>query len=286
MREGDIVTSATRVAPPAGSADRAAPRAPEIVGAFFRDAAAIAEVELRKVARDPTEILTRAVQPMLWLLVFGQVFTRTRAIPTGSMSYLAFMAPGVLAQSVLFSAIFYGIAVIWERDLGIVQKLLVSPSPRASLVLGKAVSAGVRALTQGVIIMVLSWILGVPLRLDPLSIAGLIVAVLLGAALFSTFSFVIACLVKTRERFMGIGQVLTMPLFFASNAIYPLTMMPHWLQVIARVNPLTYLVNALRALMVQGGSSPVGLPTDFAVLAIVFVALVALGARLYPGIIQ
>jgi ABC-2 type transport system permease protein len=286
MEEGDIVTSATRVAPQAGSADRGAPSARETMTAFFRDATAIAEVELRKVARDPTEILTRAVQPTLWLLVFGQVFTRTRAIPTGSMSYLAFMAPGVLAQSVLFSAIFYGIAVIWERDLGIVQKLLVSPSPRASLVLGKAVSAGVRALTQGVIIMVLAWILGVPLRLDALSIAGLIVAVLLGAALFSTFSFVIACLVKTRERFMGIGQVLTMPLFFASNAIYPLTMMPHWLQVIARVNPLTYLVNALRALMVQGGSSPVGLPTDFAVLAIVFIALVALGARLYPGIIQ
>jgi ABC-2 type transport system permease protein len=280
------VTSATRAAPPAGSADDGAPGALATTRAFFRDAAAIAEVELRKVARDPTEILTRAVQPTLWLLVFGQVFTRTRAIPTGSMSYLAFMAPGVLAQSVLFSAIFYGIAVIWERDLGIVQKLLVSPSPRASLVLGKAVSAGVRALTQGVIIMVLAWILGVPLRLDPMSIAGLIVAVLLGAALFSTFSFVIACLVKTRERFMGIGQVLTMPLFFASNAIYPLTMMPHWLQVIARVNPLTYLVNALRALMVQGGSSPVGLPVDFAVLAIVFVALIALGARLYPGIIQ
>ncbi|MBK5186770.1 MAG: ABC transporter permease [Gemmatimonadaceae bacterium] len=285
------MTSATHAAPPAGSADRAS-RAPapqstrETVRAFFRDATAITEVELRKVARDPTEILTRAVQPTLWLLVFGQVFTRTRAIPTGSLSYLAFMAPGVLAQSVLFSAIFYGIAVIWERDLGIVQKLLVSPSPRASLVLGKAVSAGVRALTQGVIIMMLSWILGVPLRLDAPSIAGLVVAVLLGAALFSTFSFVIACLVKTRERFMGIGQVLTMPLFFASNAIYPLTMMPHWLQVIARVNPLTYLVNALRALMVQGGTSPVGLPVDFAVLAIVFVALVALGARLYPGIIQ
>ena len=280
------MTSATHVAPPAGSADRGAPRARDIVGAFFRDATAIAEVELRKVARDPTEILTRAVQPTLWLLVFGQVFTRTRAIPTGSLSYLAFMAPGVLAQSVLFSAIFYGIAVIWERDLGIVQKLLVSPSPRASLVLGKAVSAGIRALTQGVIIMVLAWILGVPLRLDPASIAGLIVAVLLGAALFSTFSFVIACLVKTRERFMGIGQVLTMPLFFASNAIYPLTMMPHWLQVIARVNPLTYLVNALRALMVQGGTSPVGLSLDFAVLAVIFVALVALGARLYPGIIR
>ncbi|HLB09310.1 MAG TPA: ABC transporter permease [Gemmatimonadaceae bacterium] len=281
------MTFAAHAAPPAGSASRAGPGgARETIGAFFRDAAAIAEVELRKVARDPTEILTRAVQPTLWLLVFGQVFTRTRAIPTGPLSYLAFMAPGVLAQSVLFSAIFYGIAVIWERDLGIVQKLLVSPSPRASLVLGKAVSAGVRALTQAVIIMVLAYFLGVPLRLDPMSIAGLILAVLLGAALFSTFSFVIACLVKTRERFMGIGQVLTMPLFFASNAIYPLTMMPHWLQLIARVNPLTYLVNALRALMVQGGTSSVGLPVDFAVLAVVFIALIALGARLYPGIIR
>lgn len=281
------MTSATRAVPPAGSADRRrSVAALELIRAFFRDAGAIAEVELRKVARDPTEILTRAVQPALWLLVFGQVFTRTRVIPTGSLSYLAFMAPGVLAQSVLFSAIFYGIAVIWERDLGIVQKLLVSPSPRASLVLGKAVSAGIRALTQGVIIVALSWILGVPLKLDAASIAGLIVAVLLGAALFSTFSFVIACLVKTRERFMGIGQVLTMPLFFASNAIYPLAMMPHWLQVIARVNPLTYLVNALRALMVQGGSSTVGLPADFAILAVVFVALITLGARLYPGIVR
>ena len=77
------------------------------------------------------------MQPTLWLLVFGQVFTRTRAIPTGSLSYLDFLAPGVLAQSVLFSAIFYGIAVIWERDLGIVHKLLVSPASRGSLVLGQ-----------------------------------------------------------------------------------------------------------------------------------------------------
>lgn len=176
------MTSAAHAVPPAGSdSRRAAGGARETIVAFFRDAAAIAEVELRKVARDPTEIVTRAVQPTLWLLVFGQVFTRTRAIPTGSLSYLAFMAPGVLAQSVLFSAIFYGIAVIWERDLGIVQKMLVSPSPRASLVLGKAVSAGVRALTQGVIIMVLAYFLDVPLRLDPMSLVGLALAVVLGA---------------------------------------------------------------------------------------------------------
>ena len=93
---------------------------------------------MRKLRHDPTELFTRAVQPALWLLVFGQVFTRTRAIPTGDLPYLDFMAPGILAQSVLFIAIFYGIAIIWERDLGIVHKFLVSPTPRAALVLGKA----------------------------------------------------------------------------------------------------------------------------------------------------
>ena len=253
---------------------------------FVRQSAAIADTELRKIVRDPTELLTRAIQPTLWLIVFGEVFTRTRAIPTGSMSYLEFMAPGVLAQSVLFSAIFYGIAVIWERDLGIVHKLLVSPASRGALVLGKALAAGIRALSQALIIVLLAQLLGVRLLFGPWNLAGLALAIVLGAALFSTFSFVVACVVKTRERFMGIGQILTMPLFFASNAIYPLSLMPHWLQVISRLNPLTYLVSALRTLMVQGGGSPAGLPVDFAVLALAFVALVFVAARLYPSIVR
>ncbi len=254
--------------------------------AFVRHAAAIAQVELTKIVRDPTELLTRAIQPALWLLVFGQVFTRTRAIPTGSLSYLDFMAPGVLAQSVLFSAIFYGIAIIWERDLGIVHKMLVSPASRISLVLGKAMAAGLRALSQAVIIILLSLVLGVGLRHDVASLLGVAFAVVLGGALFSTFSFVIACLVKTRERFMGIGQVLTMPLFFASNAIYPLTLMPPWLRGVARFNPLTYLVNALRALMISGGESTVRLGLDFLVLGAVFVALLLIGSRLYETIVR
>lgn len=254
--------------------------------AFARHSGAILAVEVRKMLRDPTDLFTRAVQPLLWLLVFGQVFTRTRAIPTGSLTYLEFMAPGVLAQSVLFTAIFYGIGVIWERDLGVVHKLLVSPSTRGALVFGKAMAAGVRTLSQGAIIVVLAVVLGVRVRLDPLSLAGDAFAVMLGGALFSTFSLVIACVVKTRDRFMGIGQLLTMPLFFASNAIYPVEMMPPWLRVIAQYNPLTYLVGALRALMVEGGARSVGLPTDFAVLALVFVALVWIAARLFPGIVR
>jgi ABC-2 type transport system permease protein len=93
--------------------------------------------------------------------------------------------------------------------------------------------------------------------------------VVLGSAIFSTFSLIIACIVKTRERFMGIGQVLTMPLFFASNAIYPLDIMPQWLRFVAHINPLTYLVDALRGLMVAGGRSLYGFAADIGVLVLV-----------------
>ncbi len=254
--------------------------------AFFRDTLALADVELRKLARDPVELLTRAIQPTLWLLVFGEVFSRVRAIPTGNLSYLAFMAPGILAQSVLFIAIFYGISVIWERDLGILQKLLATPAAGSALVLGKALSAGVRGLSQGVIIYVLAVILHIPIRWELGAIAGVLLFVVLASALFSTFSLAVACLVKTRERFMGIGQVLTMPLFFASNAIYPLSIMPAWLRALAKVNPLSYQVDALRALMVQGGQTVFGLGLDFAVQVVVLTALVLITAKLYPNVVR
>lgn len=254
------------------------------LGDFAGQTFAITAVEIRKLIRDPTELVTRAVQPALWLLVFGQVFTRIRAVPTGDLSYLEFMAPGVLAQGVLFSAIFYGIAVIWERDLGIVHKLLASPASRLSLVLGKGLAAAARAVPQALIIYLLSALLGVRLDLHPLALLAVLCFVALGSATFATFSLVVACVVKTRERFMGIGQVLTMPMFFASNAIYPIDIMPGWLQVIARGNPLTYLVDGLRATMIRSGPSHFGLGVDAVALLAVFTLLSLLAARLYPGL--
>jgi ABC-2 type transport system permease protein len=254
------------------------------VAGFWRKTLVIAELEFRKLRHDPTELLTRAIQPALWLVVFGNVFARIRAIPTGSVPYIDFLSPGILAQSVLFIAIFYGIAIIWERDLGLVHKFLVTPTPRAALVLGKALSAGLRGLTQAVIVYLLALVLGVRLNFRPDGLAGVVAAVVLGAICFSTFSLIIACIVKTRERFMGIGQVLTMPLFFASNAIYPVAAMPKWLQVAARINPLSYEVDALRRLMLRGGASSFGLAVDFAVLLLVAVILIVIGAKMYPRV--
>ncbi|HEY7124754.1 MAG TPA: ABC transporter permease [Ktedonobacterales bacterium] len=262
------------------------PRPMQAIARFVEKTSTIIWLEARKLRHDPTELFTRAVQPALWLLIFGEVFTKVRAIPTGNVRYLDYMAPGILAQSVLFIAIFSGIAIIWERDLGIIHKFLASPTPRTALVLGKALASGVRGLAQAVIIYLLALLLGVKMNWNPLALLGVLVIVVLGAACFSTFSLIIACLVKSRERFMGIGQVLTMPLFFASNAIYPVSIMPDWLQVVARANPLSYQVDALRSLMLAGGSSIDGLGTDFVVMFSVTVALILIGARLYPRVVR
>ncbi len=245
----------------------------------------LAELEVRKLRHDPSDLLIRGVQPALWLLVFGQVFTRTRAIPTGNLSYLDFMAPGILAQSVLFVAIFTGgMTLIWERDLGIVQKLLASPVPRVAMVLGKAVGCGVRCLPQIVIIYGLVLLLGVKVNLNFLALLQVLVIVLLGAACFCVFSLIIGCLVKSRERFTGIGQLITMPLFFASNAIYPISLMPKWLQIISHINPLTYQVDALRGTMLINGSSLYGFGLDCAILLLTLISLTIICGRLYPRV--
>src|ERR1700691_838969 len=211
-KEAALVTSVAPAGPPVASAE------PLAFLSFFRETAAISQVEMKKLFRDPTEVFSRAVQPVLWLVIFGQVFSKVRGIPTGSVSYLAFMTPGILAQSVLFTAIFYGIGVIWERDLGIIHKLLVSPAHRSALVVGKAASAGVRGAIQAFIIYLIALAMRIPINWNPLAIVGVLFAVALGSAVFSTFSLVIACIVKSRERFMGIGQVLPIPLFFARSA--------------------------------------------------------------------
>jgi ABC-2 type transport system permease protein len=247
---------------------------------------AVADAEIRKLRHDPLELIMRAVQPTLWLVVFGQVMSRIRGVPTGRLSYLDFVAPGILAQSVLFIAIFYGVSAIRERDLGVLNKYMVSPISRTALVLGKAISAGARALSQAAIVYVLALLMHIHAVLGPLNVAGVLALVVLGSAVFSTLSLMIACLVKSHERIMGMGQVMTMPLFFASNAIYPIALMPVWLQSIASVNPLTYEVDGLRALMVRGGTSALGLGLDFAVLIGFVAVLVAIVARLYPRLVE
>jgi ABC-2 type transport system permease protein len=243
---------------------------------------AVADAEARKLWHDPWELVSRGFQPVLWLVLFGEVMAQVRGLAPGNIPYLDFLAPGILAQSVLFVAIFYGISAIWERDLGVLHRYLVSPAPRSALVSGKALSSGIRAMSQAVVIYICAALMGVDLSFRIADVVAAVVFIALGAALFSTFSLIIACIVRTRERFMGIGQVLTMPIFFASNAIYPIDLMPHWLRVVSSINPLTYEVDGLRAVMLTDSHSGYGLVYDFAALAIACGVTIAIATRMYP----
>ena len=243
----------------------------------------MAEVEVRKLLHDPTEVITRAIQPILWLGIFGEALSKVRAIPTQGLTYLQFITPGILTQSVTFIAIFYGLSIIWERDMGILQKLLVTPTPRLALVWGKMISAGIRGLSQAIIIFIFAFILQIPLHMTVISLVGVILVVMLGAGFFAGLSMIIASIVKTRERFMGIGQVITLPLFFASNAIYPISIMPPWLQFVATINPLSYMVDGLRALLVTGDIAQ--LPFDILILVIATGSISIISAYMYPKVV-
>jgi len=245
----------------------------------------IIETDFRKLRHDPYELLMRIIQPTIWLLIYGQAMEKVRSLHPGSLSYLDYIAPGILAQSTLFISIFFGISLIWERDMGILHKILVSPAPRSLLVIGRAISAGIRGMPQVFTVYLLSFFLGVNIRWEPLAFVGVLATVMLGAAIFSTFSLIMASIVKKRERFMGIGQVLAMPLFFASNALYPIELMPRWLQIVSIVNPLTYQVDALRDFMITNQVSTFGLFLDFGVGFVILTLLIAIATRLYPKIL-
>lgn len=252
---------------------------------FIRQTFAIVETDMRKLRHDPFELFTRMIQPTIWLLIFGQAMAKMQTVPTAGIPYLDFIAPGILAQSVLFISIFYGISLIWERDMGIIHKIMVTPTPRVCLVLGRALAAGFRGLSQIFIIYLLSYFIGINIRFELVAILGVIAAVFIGAAIFSTISLIVAALVKKRERFMGIGQVLSMPLFFASNALYPIDVMPQWIRMASFINPLTYQVDALRSLMIVGKASHFGLLTDFGAGILFFIIFVAVATKIYPRIL-
>ena len=240
-------------------------------------------VEVQKLRHDRTELFTRAIQPALWLLIFGETFTRLRAIPTGNVPYLDYLAPGIIAQSALFIAIFYGIQVIWERDAGVLAKLLVTPTPRIALVTGKAFAASIRALAQAFVVLVLAALLGVALTDNPLKILGMAAMVSLGSCFFCCLSITIAGLALTHDRLMGIGQAITMPLFFGSSALYPVDLMPGWLKVFNLVNPLGYEVDGLRGLLI---GTPAELGLDFAVLALASAVMISIAAALLGRLVR
>ena len=265
----------------AGSGESALRLLP-VRAARLRDGtAAMGWAELRKLRHDHLDIFTRSVQPLLWLFVFGTALRHNQALAGGTDDYRAYLVPGVMAQAALFVAIFFGLGVIWERDVGQLQRLLATPLPRLGIVLGKASGATIRALVQAVVLFAVIAVAGISIMWSPWRVVGATVLLLLGTGAFACLSMILAALVRTRERFMGIGQLVVMPLFFASSALYPLSIMPGWLQVVAHANPLTYEVQGMRHLLlgISGGGA---LWLDFTVVAAFLVAAALIAAKTYP----
>src|SRR3954466_12876540 len=187
---GGIAMSAPSAASPAGSAER--PRPAALAGGPVRrivaGLGAMSLTEWRKLRHDQLDLVTRSVQPLLWLFVFGTAMSRLRAIPTGGVEYRAYLAPGVMAQAAMFVAIFFGLAVIWERDVGQLQRLLATPLQRSAIVLGKAAGACVRALVQAVLLLAVLAAAGIPVRWSAGGVLGALVLLALGTAAFACMS--------------------------------------------------------------------------------------------------
>jgi len=242
---------------------------------------AMGRVEAHKLRHDHFDLVTRSVQPLLWLFIFGTALRHTRTLSEAGVDYRAYIAPGVMAQAALFVAIFFGLAVIWERDVGQMQRLLATPMPRLAIVLGKATGAAVRAAVQSVVLLAVLAVAGIGLHWTVQGVVGAVALLCLGTVAFACLSMLLAAVMRSRERFMGIGQLVTMPLFFASSALYPLAIMPAWLRAVAHANPLTYEVYGMRDMLL---GTHLGSPiwVDFLVVAGFAAAFSLAAARLYP----
>ncbi|NYZ79391.1 ABC transporter permease [Candidatus Micrarchaeota archaeon] len=254
------------------------------INEYTRVILAMIELEIRRIMHDRTELYLRAVQPLLWLLVFGPVVGSFHSIPTGNIPYTDYIMPGVLVQSTTTVAIFFGLVVIWERESGILKKLVASPSPDVAIVMGRSMAAGTRAIFQAIFIIPFAVLMGVTIFPNPLYPLAALIIVFVASSGFASLSIFIASILKTRERFMGLGQVIILPMFFGSNALYPVSSMPPLLQLFATVNPMTYIVDALRGLLITGNISQ--LPLDIVVIIIFDAVLISIASMSFKRIIE
>ncbi len=201
--------------------------------------------ELIRFQRDRLRAITSLIQPLLFLLVLGTGLSSLArgSLPSG-VNFKTFIYPGVLAMSVLFTAIFSAASIVWDREFGFLREMLVAPVSRASIVIGKCLGGATIATMQGILILALAGLAGVPY--DPVLMLILIGEMLLLAFTLTAFGVMMAARITQFQAFMALTQMLVMPLFFLSGALYPLHGLPTWLSVLTRLDPLTYVVGPMR----------------------------------------
>jgi ABC-2 type transport system permease protein len=215
------------------------------IGKDLRAATIVWRRELIRFKRDRLRAVTSLIQPLLFLLVLG---TGLAALAGGGMpagvNFKTFIYPGVLAMSVLFTAIFSAASIVWDREFGFLREMLVAPVSRAAIVTGKCLGGATIATLQGLVMLALAGLAGVPY--NPVLLLTLVGEMLLLSFTLTAFCVMMAARIKQFQAFMALTQMLVMPLFFLSGALYPLHGLPGWLSVLTRLDPLTYIVDPMR----------------------------------------
>jgi ABC-2 type transport system permease protein len=192
-------------------------------------------------------MVTTLVQPLLFLFVLGSGLQQLANAGTHGVSLRTFIYPGILAISVLFTAMFSAASIVWDREFGFLREMMVAPVRRSSIVIGKCIGGATVASIQGVIVIALAPLVGVPY--DPVMILGIFVLQLLLAFSVTAFGVMIAIRIKQMQSFMGVMQMIVTPMFFISGALFPPNGLPAWLAVLNRIDPLTYAVDPMRRLV-------------------------------------
>jgi ABC-2 type transport system permease protein len=201
--------------------------------------------ELIRFQRDRLRAFTALVQPLLFLLVLGTGLSSLArgSLPAG-VNFKTFIYPGVVAMSVLFTAIFSAASIVWDREFGFLREMLVAPVSRAAIVTGKCLGGATIATFQGIVMLALAGLADVPYQ--PALLITLVGELLLLSFTLTAFGVMMAARIKQFQAFMALTQMLVMPLFFLSGALYPLRGLPGWLSVLTRIDPLTYIVDPMR----------------------------------------
>jgi ABC-2 type transport system permease protein len=203
--------------------------------------------ELIRFVNDRMRILTALVQPLLFLFVLGSGLQQLSSASTHGVDLKTFIYPGILCIAVMFTAMFSAASIVWDREFGFLREMLVAPVRRSSIVIGKCLGGATVASLQGVILICLAGAVHVPY--DPLLILGVFCLQLLLAFSITAFGVMVAARIKQMQSFMGVMQMIVMPMFFISGALFPVSNLPGWLALLNRIDPLTYAVDPMRRLV-------------------------------------
>jgi ABC-2 type transport system permease protein len=203
--------------------------------------------ELIRFASDRMRIVTALVQPLLFLFVLGSGLQQLSRAGTHGVDLKTFIYPGILCIAVMFTAMFSAASIVWDREFGFLREMMVAPVRRSSIVIGKCVGGATVASLQGVILICLAGAVHVPY--DPLLILGIFGLQLLLAFTITAFGVMVAARITQMQSFMGVMQMIVMPMFFISGALYPVANLPTWLGVLNRIDPITYAVDPMRRLV-------------------------------------